>query len=95
MVGLSWLAERTNKLLFIAALAQLWALPSLIWLRTDYTAESPKWLTWGMLTLLVSKPSRKSLNLAAVDYSMPLQVVADKDRWHSPSHSGWNGLQKL
>ena len=60
MMAWSWAAERTKQLLLVAALAQLWALPSLIWLRADYTVGSSKWLTWGMLTLLVSKPSRKS-----------------------------------
>lgn len=61
MLALSWAAERTGQLLLVASLAQFWAIPSLIWLRTAYTAESSKWLTWGMLTLLISKPSRTSL----------------------------------
>lgn len=51
-----WLAEKCKQPLGWAALAQVWSLPFLIWLRVGYDAESSKWTTWAILTLLLAKP---------------------------------------
>ncbi|MBE3049822.1 hypothetical protein IMZ48_46455 [Candidatus Bathyarchaeota archaeon] len=51
-----WLAEKTKQPLAWAALAQMWAIPFLIWLRAGYDLETSKWTTWIVLTLLLSKP---------------------------------------
>lgn len=51
-----WLAERYKQILAWASLAQIWALPFLIWLRVGYDLESSKWTTWALLTILVAMP---------------------------------------
>lgn len=51
-----WLAERFKQPLGWAALAQVWTLPFLIWLRVGYDAETSRWTTWAILTLLLAKP---------------------------------------
>lgn len=60
MLGFVWLAERYKQILAWAALAQIWALPFLIWLRVGYDLESSKWTTWALLTILVAMPMRMS-----------------------------------
>ena len=55
------LAEKYKQILLWAALAQIWSLPVLIWLRVGYDLESSKWTTWALLTLLLAKPMSSSL----------------------------------
>lgn len=56
MLAIIYVAEKSGQLLAWAALAQIWVLPFLIWLRVvDITQEKP-WLVWAMLTILIAKP---------------------------------------
>ncbi|SPO01687.1 related to permease of the major facilitator superfamily [Cephalotrichum gorgonifer] len=61
-----WCAERYKQLLMWAALAQVWILPFLIWLRAGYDVETSKWTTWVLLTLLLSKPMLQPLQMSIV-----------------------------
>jgi hypothetical protein len=56
MMGLLYVAEKSNQLLAWCAFPQIWSLPMLIWLRVAYNPGQAKWTTWGVLTLLIAKP---------------------------------------
>ncbi|KAI0391451.1 permease of the major facilitator superfamily [Xylariaceae sp. FL0594] len=56
MLLLSTIAEVTGQLALTASLFQFWCLPFLIYLRVVDTTHAPKWLTWAMISLLLSAP---------------------------------------
>ncbi|PKS08553.1 hypothetical protein jhhlp_004939, partial [Lomentospora prolificans] len=66
MMGLLWIAERTNQILLWGALPQLWSLPLLVWLRVAYNPTEARWTTWGILTLLIGKPLAHAMQVGLV-----------------------------
>ncbi|KAI0158041.1 MFS general substrate transporter [Hypoxylon sp. FL1284] len=56
MMALATLAEYTGQLAACASLFQIWCLPFLIYLRVVDTTEASKWLTWGIISLLLAAP---------------------------------------
>ncbi|KAI1452391.1 MFS general substrate transporter [Annulohypoxylon moriforme] len=56
MIALATLAEYTGQLAACASIFQFWCLPFLIYLRVVDTTKSSKWLTWGMISLLIAAP---------------------------------------
>ncbi|KAI1391690.1 MFS general substrate transporter [Hypoxylon trugodes] len=56
MMALSTLAEYTGQLAACASIFQVWCLPFLIYLRVVDTTKVSKWLTWGMISLLLAAP---------------------------------------
>lgn len=55
-MALATLAEVTGQLAACATLFQFWCLPFLIYLRVVDTTQANKWLTWGMISLLLAAP---------------------------------------
>ncbi|KAI1372804.1 MFS general substrate transporter [Hypoxylon crocopeplum] len=56
MLALATLAEYTKQLAACASIFQFWCLPFLIYLRVVDTTQVSKWLTWGMISLLLAAP---------------------------------------
>ncbi|KAI0835217.1 MFS general substrate transporter [Hypoxylon sp. FL0890] len=56
MMALATLAEYTGQLAACASIFQIWCLPFLIYLRVVDTTHASKWLTWGMISLLLAAP---------------------------------------
>ncbi|KAI1206841.1 MFS general substrate transporter [Annulohypoxylon truncatum] len=56
MIALATLAEYTGQLAACASIFQFWCLPFLIYLRVVDTTKASKWLTWGMISLLIAAP---------------------------------------
>ncbi len=56
MLALTYFAEFTGQLSFVAALPQLWSLPFLLWLRFVDTTAVSKWMVWGVMTLFLGNP---------------------------------------
>ncbi|KAH9996635.1 MFS general substrate transporter [Xylariaceae sp. FL0662B] len=56
MLALATLAEYTGQLAACASIFQFWCLPFLIYLRVVDTTKASKWLTWGMISLLLAAP---------------------------------------
>ncbi|KAI0376673.1 MFS general substrate transporter [Hypomontagnella monticulosa] len=56
MMALATLAEYTGQLAACASIFQFWCLPFLIYLRVVDTTQVSKWLTWGMISLLLAAP---------------------------------------
>ncbi|KAL7625869.1 hypothetical protein AAE478_005092 [Parahypoxylon ruwenzoriense] len=56
MMALATLAEYTGQLAACASIFQFWCLPFLIYLRVVDTTKVSKWLTWGMISLLLAAP---------------------------------------
>ncbi|KAI1103501.1 MFS general substrate transporter [Jackrogersella minutella] len=56
MLALATLAEYTGQLAACASIFQFWCLPFLIYLRVVDTTKASKWLTWGMISLLIAAP---------------------------------------
>ncbi|KAI1414421.1 MFS general substrate transporter [Hypoxylon sp. FL1857] len=56
MMALATLAEYTGQLAACASIFQIWCLPFLIYLRVVDTTKASKWLTWGMISLLLAAP---------------------------------------
>ncbi|KAI1763277.1 MFS general substrate transporter [Hypoxylon sp. FL1150] len=56
MMALATLAEYTGQLAACASIFQIWCLPFLIYLRVVDTTQASKWLTWGMISLLLAAP---------------------------------------
>ncbi|KAI1091747.1 MFS general substrate transporter [Rostrohypoxylon terebratum] len=56
MIALATLAEYTGQLAACASIFQFWCLPFLIYLRVVDTTKASKWLTWGIISLLIAAP---------------------------------------
>lgn len=59
MLGLTFLAEHLRNLSVVAMLAQIWALPFIIYLNVVDTAAVNKWVMFAVITLLLGYPSCK------------------------------------
>jgi MFS transporter, ACS family, DAL5 transporter family protein len=57
MLGLTYSAEIAGELTFIALIAQLWALPFIIFINLVDITSINKWLAWACLTALLCSPS--------------------------------------
>ncbi|OAQ99346.1 hypothetical protein LLEC1_03294 [Akanthomyces lecanii] len=57
MLGLTYLAEHMRSLSLVALLAQIWALPFIIYLNVVDTATVNKWIMFAVITLLLGYPS--------------------------------------
>lgn len=56
MLTIAWFAEKTNKLLLVCLIPQVWAIPFLVWLRTAYGPQSNPWTVWAIMTVLCAAP---------------------------------------
>lgn len=56
MLALATVAELTGQLAACAAVFQIWCIPFLIYLEVVDTTKASKWLTWGMISLLLAAP---------------------------------------
>ncbi|KAF0638598.1 hypothetical protein FPSE5266_10546 [Fusarium pseudograminearum] len=89
MISIAWLADKTKRVVALGFIPMIWVLPSLIWLRTSYSIDSPRWTVYGMITVLVSSPlthpilvglasrnsnSVRSRTVSAALYNMSVQV---------------------
>ncbi|KAH8168945.1 major facilitator superfamily protein [Sarocladium implicatum] len=89
MLSIAWAADKTKRVIVLCFIPMIWVLPSLIWLRTSYTLESPRWTVYGVITVLVSSPlthpilvslasrnsnSVRSRTVSAAVYNMSVQV---------------------
>ncbi|KAM0411430.1 hypothetical protein ACHAPD_009642 [Fusarium lateritium] len=89
MLSIAWLADKTKRVIALCFIPMIWVLPSLIWLRTSYTVESPRWTVYGVITVLVSSPvthpiivglasrnsnSVRSRTVSAALYNMSVQL---------------------
>lgn len=60
LMGITYLSERLNERTLVSMLYQIWILPFIIFLYlVDITAIN-HWVAWGVLTLLLACPYRKS-----------------------------------
>jgi hypothetical protein len=57
MLGLTYSARMAGELTFIALIAQLWALPFIIFINLVDITSINKWLAWASLTALLCSPS--------------------------------------
>ncbi len=57
MLGLTYLAEHLRSLSLVALLAQIWALPFIIYLNVVDTTTVNKWVIFAVITLLLGYPS--------------------------------------
>ncbi|KAM3466300.1 hypothetical protein NHJ6243_001040 [Beauveria neobassiana] len=64
MLGLTFLAEHLRNLSIVAMLAQIWALPFIIYLNVVDTAAVNKWVMFGVITLLLGVPSSHPIQVA-------------------------------
>jgi hypothetical protein len=89
MLSIAWLADKTKRVIALCFIPMIWILPSLIWLRTSYTVDSPRWTVYGVITVLVSSPvthpiivglasrnsnSVRSRTVSAALYNMSVQL---------------------
>lgn len=58
MVILAYSAEIFRELTFLAMVPQAWVLPFLVYLYTNDITSINRWAAWGILTALISAPSR-------------------------------------
>ncbi|GKU05781.1 unnamed protein product [Fusarium langsethiae] len=56
MLSISWIADKTKRVIVLCFIPMIWILPSLLWLRTSYSLDSPRWTIYGVITVLVSSP---------------------------------------
>jgi hypothetical protein len=56
MIAITYLAEITNQLAFVAAIPQIWCLPFILWLRFVDTTVLSKWVVWFVMTLFLGNP---------------------------------------
>jgi hypothetical protein len=63
MLTLTYSSEIFGELTFHAAIAQIWALPFLIYLVVTDIHETNKWIIWLVITLLLSYPSPHPLQV--------------------------------
>lgn len=59
ILAITYTSERLNQRALVAMLAQIWALPFLIYLYIVDVTVANKWAVWAVLTLLLAQPSRK------------------------------------
>lgn len=59
MLGLTYLAEYLGELTLVAVLAQIWALPFLIYTNVVDTTTVNRWVVFAVITLLLGYPNRK------------------------------------
>jgi len=59
MIGLTYVAEMTGQLAYVATIPQLWSVPFLLWLRFTDTTQVSKWLVWFVMTLFLGSPYGK------------------------------------
>ncbi|OAA74863.1 MFS transporter [Akanthomyces lecanii RCEF 1005] len=64
MLGLTYLAEHMRSLSLVALLAQIWALPFIIYLNVVDTATVNKWIMFAVITLLLGYPSAHPIQVA-------------------------------
>ncbi|KAJ4147153.1 hypothetical protein LMH87_001698 [Akanthomyces muscarius] len=64
MLGLTYLAEHMRSLSLVALLAQIWALPFIIYLNVVNTATVNKWIMFAVITLLLGYPSAHPIQVA-------------------------------
>lgn len=66
MLLLTYSGEIFGELTLHSLTGQLWAIPFLAWLYVTNTAKASKWLTWGMITALLSYPNGESQPIALI-----------------------------
>jgi len=59
MMGLTYVAEIWKELSFTALFAQAWMFPFIVYIYVVDITKIDKWVAWGILTALLSYPSRK------------------------------------
>ncbi|KAM3506907.1 hypothetical protein MY10362_002094 [Beauveria mimosiformis] len=64
MLGLTFLAEHLRNLSVVAMLAQIWALPFVIYLNVVDPAAVNKWVMFAVTTLLLGYPSSHPIQVA-------------------------------
>ncbi|KAK0391698.1 hypothetical protein NLU13_1197 [Sarocladium strictum] len=89
MLSIAWLADKTKRVVILCFIPMIWILPSLIWLRTAYSIQSPRWTVYAVITVLVSSPlthpilvglasrnsnSVRSRTVSAALYNMSVQL---------------------
>ncbi|KAL2205636.1 MFS general substrate transporter [Sarocladium strictum] len=89
MVLISYLSAKTSRVILLCFIPAICTLPCLIYLRTSYTLDSPRWTVYTIITLLVSSPvthpilvnltsrnsnSVRSRTVSAALYNMSLQL---------------------
>jgi hypothetical protein len=89
MVLISWLSAKTSRVILLCFIPAICTLPCLIYLRTSYTLDSPRWTVYTIITILVSSPvthpilvnltsrnsnSVRSRTVSAALYNMSLQL---------------------
>ncbi len=89
MLILTYVAEITRSITFVAMFGQFWVLPFLIWLEVGYTAASNKWVVYAVMILLLGYPNRKLSWRPWPEGGRPVLTPP------SPSDSGRVDLAKL
>jgi hypothetical protein len=88
MLGLTYLSEYLGELSLVAMLSQFWALPFLIYLNVANSAQTDKWVTFAIFTLLLAYPIGTLTSITISSYP----PVVDKC---SPPNPGGMELAKL
>ncbi|KAK3185607.1 hypothetical protein K4F52_005707 [Lecanicillium sp. MT-2017a] len=64
MLGLTYLAEYLGELTLVAVLAQIWALPFLIYTNVVDTTTINRWVVFAVITLLLGYPNPHPIQVA-------------------------------
>jgi len=84
MLGLAYSAEVFGELTLHSLLAQIWAVPFLVWFVVADVASANKWVVWAVITLLLSYPSGE-----CIAWNMISPPSSDMGSAH-PIQVGWN-----
>lgn len=85
MMAVTYLAEIWKELTFTAALAQIWALPFLIFIYVQDITQINKWTSYAIMTALLSYPSGESPSLTM--FASPFQTQKTNAQTFQPTQS--------
>lgn len=63
LMALTYAAEIVGELTFVSMIAQIWALPFVVYIYVNDITKINPWVAWGVLTVLLSYPLRKCLEV--------------------------------
>ncbi|KAI5458911.1 major facilitator superfamily domain-containing protein [Mariannaea sp. PMI_226] len=64
IMGITYMSELLNERALVCMVAQIWALPFLLFLYVVDITQISRWVAWGVLTLLLAYPSPHAIQVS-------------------------------